>query len=158
VAGDSPPLWFRPVLPQVNPLPNPKEQFPAIKTQRQGLGGEGRTDVGRHVVVTLVIVSIAGALAVAVEGTTTILRDHRIHPGLQIRQNPGIGVLIDGQAAAGVQAAQVQHASLHASGTNPVVEFPVQAAEAWAVGRNLDCVQVLLHGPALAGLTSVAWS
>jgi hypothetical protein len=126
--------------------------LPAIDAQGEGLGGECRTDVGGHVVITLVIVQIGAALAVAVQGTAAILRDHRIHPGLQIRQNPGIGVLIDGQTAAGVQAAQVQHAPLHASGTNPTVEFPVERGEAWAVGRNLDLVQVLLHRSALAGL------
>ena len=81
--------------------------------------------MGRHVVVTLVIVQVAGALAVAVQGTTAILRNHGIHPGLEILEHPGIGVLVDGQTAAGVQAAQMQHAPLDSGGTDPAVELPV---------------------------------
>ena len=46
----------------------------------------------------------------------------------------------------------MQHAPLHASRTNPAVELPVETGEAWAFGRNLDLVEVLLHGPGLAGL------
>ena len=56
VAGDPPALRDRPVLPQVNPLPDSEEQAAPLHAERHGLGRECRTNVRRHVVVALVVV------------------------------------------------------------------------------------------------------
>jgi hypothetical protein len=156
VAGDPAPVGDRSMLPQVNPLPHPEEQSAAFHAEGHGLGGECRTDVGRHVVVALVVVEVAGAVALAILRTEAILWDHGIHPCRQIAQHPGVSVLVDRQACAGVHARQVQHAQVDAGGCDPAVELLVEADEALPMRGDLQLVEGLLHGDGAAGPSIVA--
>ena len=81
-----------------------------LHAQRQGLTGECSADVSGHVVVALVVVLVARALTQTIKRALAVLGHDRIHPGTEIVEDPGVGVLVDGEACAGVQTREVQHA------------------------------------------------
>lgn len=146
VAGDPALVGDRPVLPQVDALPHANQQAAVLDAQAQSLAGQGRADVGGHVVIALVVMGIAQPFAKAIEGAVAVLGNECIHPGRQIVQHPRVRVFVDRQAGTGVQAAQVQHAQVNAGCGNPLVELGIQPGETLAMGAYLQLMQGLLHG------------
>jgi hypothetical protein len=73
------------------------------------------------------------------------LRNHGLHPGRQVIENPRIGILINGQAAAGVESTQMQDALSQARGANPAVQLRVDAQEPLAAAVELELLERLLQ-------------
>ena len=146
MAGDPALVGDRPVFPQVDALPHTHQQAAVLDAQAQGLAGQGRADVGGHVVIALVVMGVANPVAKAIGGAIAVLGNQRLHPGGQVVQHPRVRVLVDRQAGAGVQAAQVQHAQVDARCRNPLVELAIEPGETLALGAYLQLMQGLLHG------------
>ena len=122
------------MLPEVNGLPGAQQQLPPADAQVQGLAGERGSDVGRHVISSFVVVEI-----------TAVFWNGIGHPCIQVLQHPWIGVLVDGEAGAGVQAGEMQNALVQPRAADPGVQPPVQPGEAPPRGLNCDLMQDLLH-------------
>jgi len=146
VAGDPALVGNRPVLPQVDALPHAHQQATLLDAQAQGLAGQGRADVGGHVVIALIVMGIANPVAKAIGGAVAVLGNQRIHPGGQVVEHSRVRVLVDRQAGTGVQAAEVQHAQVDVRYGNPLVELAIEPGEALAMGAHLQVMQDLLHG------------
>lgn len=82
--------------------------------------------MGRHVVVAFVIVQIGEALSLSVGGSTSILGNHGVHPGLQILQDARVGVLVDGEAGTRVEAGEVENTLLDSCASNPGIQQFIQ--------------------------------
>ena len=80
------------------------------------------------------------------------MRNNRIHPCRQIPQHPGVSVLVDRQAGAGVQTGEVQHSQVDACCPDPAVQLLVQAGKALPPSRDLQLVEGLFHGGGAADL------
>ena len=96
-------------------------------------------------VIALVVMQVTAPLALSIERTGAILRNHGIHPCLQILQHPWVSVLVDGEAGTGVEAGQMQHTQLDACGSKPAVELIIQSGEALTTGADFYLVKRLAH-------------
>lgn len=94
------------VLPEVHRLPDPEPEASALEGEAEAGGGEGGADMGRHVVGSLVIVSIGAQAALAADRPDALGGDQGPQVGGEILQNPRIGIFVHSQAAAGMQAGE----------------------------------------------------
>ena len=79
-----------------------------------------------------------------------------MHPGRQIFQDPWIGIFIDGEAAAGVQAGEMYY-PCHQSGlVHALIQLLVQGGKTWSLRVDLQLRQQLIQrhamGPAVLSL------
>ena len=93
-----------------------------LRAEAQGLAGERRSDVGRHVISSFVVMEI-----------TAVFWNGIGHPCIQVLQHPWIGVLVDGEAGAGVQAGEMQNALVQTRAADPGVQLPVQSGDPFRV-------------------------
>ena len=146
MAGDASGMGGASVLPEVDPLPGAQEQASFIDAETEGLTGQCRADVGRHVVKTLIVVAITVAMACGGHGAAAILGDNRIHPALQVLKHSGIGVFVNGQAGARVQTGQMQHSPLQSRASQPGVQSFIESGEAAAWCGDLQLFETLIEG------------
>jgi len=140
------PLHRRPaVLPQVDRLPGSQQQSSPLKRLGEAGAGQGRTDVGRHVVRALVIMHV---------GLQLTLSAQRLHPlhghqgpqvGGQVGQHAWVAILVHGQRRAAVQAGDHSDAGVQAAGADLGVEGGGDVGEALTPGLQLQRLQVLTH-------------
>jgi hypothetical protein len=95
-----------------------------LNTQVQGLARQGGADVGWHVIGTFVVMDV-----------WTTFGHHIRHPSLEVLKNPWIRILIDSEAGACMQACEMQHTLVQASGTQPCIQGLIDTGEASAWGR-----------------------
>jgi hypothetical protein len=112
------------VLPEVYGLPSSQYQATILNTQAQGLARQGGADVGWHVIGAFVVMDIR-----------TTFWHHIRHPSLEVLKNPWIGILINREAGACVEAGEMQHTLVQSSGPQPSIQRPIDTGEASAWGR-----------------------
>ena len=137
------------MFPEIDRLPCTQQQSAVVNTQAHGLGGECCADMGWHVVITFVVVQVTSTPAVWSARSSSVLRHHGIHPGLQIFQDPWIGVFIDGEAAAGVQAGEMHHPGHQTGLVHPLIQLSVQGGETRSVRVDLQLRQQLIQRHAM---------
>jgi len=145
------------MLPEIHRLPLSEHQTTVVHAQRQGLTGESSADMGRHVVIAFIVVEVTAALAIAIAWTFAVIGNNRLHPGVEVFENPRIGVFVDGEAGARVQTGEMQHPQLNVSAADPAVELFVQAREALAWSGDHQLIQNLVHGHVVGSLSLVLW-
>ena len=138
------------MLPEIDRLPGAQEHSAVVNTQAHGLGGERCADMGWHVVITFVVVQVTATSTVRSARPSAVLRHHGIHPGRQIFQDPWIGIFIDGEAAAGVQAGEMHHAVDQSGLAHALIQLLVQGSEARSVCVDLQVRQPLIQRHAMA--------
>ena len=146
MAGDASWAAVGSVLPEVHRLPGAKEQLSVLNAQGQRLTGQRGADVCGHVVVAFVLMPITGSVALAVERASAVLGNGGIHPGVQVVEDPWIGVFINGEAGAGVQTGEVHHAQMNSTTADPGVEFFVEPGESCPRGADHQLMKHLIHG------------
>ena len=91
-----------PVLPEIDSLPGADQQTPASEGQGEGGAGEGRADVGGHVIRAFVVVAVRAQFAPTADRSHPLLGHQGLEVGGQIHQHPRVGVLVDSERAAGM--------------------------------------------------------
>lgn len=132
-----------PVLPEINSLPGAEQQSTVLKRQAELAGGEGRTDVGRHVVGPFIGVDVGAQVAPAAHRPDALFGHQGPQVGREVAQHPRIGVLIDREAAGGVQTHQVEQAELQAAGGDAGVQPGGEIGETLPGGLNLQGLEAL---------------
>ncbi len=138
-----PELGLGPMLPEIDGLPGADHQPPAPERQGEGGAGEGRADVGGHVIRALVVVAIGAQFAPAADRSHPLLGHQGLEVGGQIQQHPRIGVLVDGERTGGVQTGQVGQAGGQPAGPDLPVEGGGDVGEAFAPGVEAELVEAL---------------
>jgi hypothetical protein len=69
-----------------------------LNTQVQGLTRQSGADMGWHVIGTFVVMDV-----------WTTFWNHIRHPSLEVLKNSWIGILVNGEAGACVEACEMQH-------------------------------------------------
>ena len=113
------------MFPEVHGLPGAQQQFSSNHAQAEGLAGECCSDVGRHVIGSLVVMEI-----------TAVFWNGIGHPCIQVFQHPWIRVLIDRETGAGVQTCEVQDSLVEACAADPGIQPAIETGE--ALPRGLD--------------------
>ena len=137
------------MLPEIDRLPGAQEQSSVVNTQAHGLGGECCADMGWHVVITFVVVQVTATSTVWSARPSSVLRHHGIHPGRQVFEDPWIGILIDGQAAAGVQAGEMHHPGDQSGLVHALIQLLVQGGETRSARFDLQLRQQLIQRHAM---------
>ncbi len=125
-----------PVLPEVDSLPGSQHESPSGNGNLfRGLG-QGRADVGRHVVRALSVVDVAPAVFWYELGKEIF----------QIPQHVGVGVFLDQQAGRGVAQKQGAQASCDARFRDDGFNFRGDFAQRLAGSLNFEQLLVVGHG------------
>ena len=130
-----------PMLPEIDGLPSAEQQSPIAKRQGEGGAGQGRADVGGHVIGALVVVAIGSQITPATDRSHPLLGHQGLEVGGQIHQNPGVGVLVDRERAGGVQAGQVGQAIGQPAGPDLTIKGGGDVGEAFATGVEAELLQ-----------------
>jgi len=132
-----------PVLPEIDGLPGAEQQPTISERQGEGGAGEGRADVGGHVIGALVVVAIGAQFAPAADRSHPLLGHQGLQVGGQIDQHPRVGVFVDGQRTRGVQTGQVGQAIGQPAGPDLPIKGGADVGEAFAPGVEAELVQAL---------------
>ena len=84
--------------------------------------------------------------AFAIDRTFSVLWYDSIHPGLQVFEYAWIGILVDCETGAGVQASEMQHPCFDGRFGDQVVQAFVESCKPRAVGWHLKLAKVLFQG------------
>jgi hypothetical protein len=104
------------MLPEIDGLPGAEQEATLAEGQTQMGAGQGRADVGRHVVGPFVGMAIGAELAQAADWANPLDRSQGLQVSRQIDTHLGVGIFVDGEAARGVHACQVEQTKLKAAG------------------------------------------
>lgn len=132
-----------PVLPEIDGLPGAEQQPPASERQGEGGAGEGRADVGGHVIGTFVVMAIGAQIAPAADRSHALLGHEGLQVSGQIDQHPRVSVFVDGERAGGVQTGQVGQAGGQTTGSDLAINGGADVGEALAAGVKAELVQAL---------------
>ena len=141
-----------PVLPEIDGLPGAEQQPTSSERQGEGGAGEGRADVGGHVIRALVVVAIGAQLAPAADRSHPLLGHQGLEVGGQIDKHPRVGVLVDRERTGGVHTGQVGQASGQPAGPDLPVKGGADVGEAFATGVEAELVQALAQHQRFGGV------
>jgi hypothetical protein len=99
--------------------------------------------MGRHIVIPFVVVQVPTTMSVWATRSGSVLRHHRVHPCGQILEHPRISILINGEAATGVQAREVHHSNVQSGLEHQLIQLVVERGETWSVSVDLQFIQHL---------------
>lgn len=141
------PMRAGPMLPEVNGLPGAEQQAAPLKAQAQARAGEGRADVGRHVIRSFIVMHVGAQGALAAQRPHALGWHQGLQEGREVDQHPGIGIFVDREGATGVKAGEHRQACAEPGCTNFLIETRGEVGEALAPSRDLQMAEPLLqHG------------
>lgn len=134
-----------PMFPEIDGLPCSQHQTAAVEAQLKTGAGEGRADMGRHVVLSFIVVHIGAQGTLATEGPNPFLGHQGLEIGRQVLQHPGISIFIDGEGAAGVQATDERLPRTQTTGADLPIEGCGEIGEPFPARVHLQMAQKLLQ-------------
>ena len=116
------------MFPNIYALPGPEHQRTGAYGDGQINRGEGRPDVGRHVILTLR----------RVNKERVAIRNEPIEKGVQITPDIRVGILLDEQRCGSVAQMQGKQTRSHALGRDPLPQRAGKLVKAAPTGLNSE--------------------